>query len=394
MIRIAVLVSAMLLAPAVPAAATLAEGLELKRAQRLDEAARVFAGLLAADASDLAAREQLAVVLGWQGRHDEAIAHWRIAQVQAPGRVDLRVNLARVLYWKGERREALAELDAGLRAEPQNYEALVLKGDVLLADGQVAAARAAYETARGLSPAAEDRELERKLARAQTPAAWSLNAGALTDHFSNSRGDEAAAYLQLGYSFSSTLSAYLHYDWLRQFDAVDNQVLAGAYWRPLRKLLLHAEIGGTASADFRPDSLAQVDLEWLLDGPLQPLLGYRFMSYDVGDVHTLTPGLRWLFLDRADLELRYAASRNIDASNTGVVSARLGLSFGAFSPYLAWYDGDEALPPQPKASFTTVAAGVVWAITPVWSLRGDFAYEDRPGFYSRRGGGLGVGLRF
>lgn len=375
-------------------AASLEDGIALKREQKLAEAEAVFAQLLQKNPADFAALRELATVQGWQGRHADAAATWRLAVAAQPEAADARIGLARVLYWSEQREAALNELEPVLRDDPANYDALLLRGDILIAQGDRAAARAAYEQARGAKPGNDDRDIALLLARTDTPLRSRIDAGYAYERYNSTRGDESGSYVQAGTALGENLSTYLRWDRLNQFDSIDNQYVAGAYWNLTPRWLLFAEAGGTPDADFRPRVQAQTAVEWLSQGFVQPLLGYRYFGYAFGEVHTLTPGLRLPRLGIGALELRYALSRNTDESETGVAGARYGWTRGRFSPYLAIYDGEEALPPQPEASFTSYAAGCVVNLDRNWSARIDYAYENRPVFYIHHTAALGLTYRF
>lgn len=383
----------LLLASAAAWASRYEDGLRLKQAQQLQPAAEAFAAVLAREPGNVLAVEQLAIVQGWLGRYEQSTATWRRAIELRPGKPDYHVGLARVLYWQGERRAALSELDRALALAPDSLEALSLKGDVLLADGQRDPARQAYERSLQL-PGADAAELQRKLAATAPPPAWRLDAGSIFDDYDSARGQEDSQYLQLGRQLSPALTVYGRYDRFHQFGARDQGLTAGAYWLAQPRWLLQAEAGLTLdSADFRSDSQFLLNADWLLDGPVQPLLGLRLLSYDQGEVSTVTPGLRLLY-GPAALELRYGFTSNLDDSNTGVFAARLGFDTGAAAPYLSYTQGEEALPPQARADVTVLGAGCVWTLNPQWSLRADYSYEDRKDIYKHHALGGGLSYRW
>ena len=106
-----------------------------------------------------------------------------------------------------------------------------------------------------------------------------------------------------------------------------------------------------------------------------------------------SPGLR-LLRGPAALELRYGFTRNVDDSNTGVFSARLGFEAGTAMPYLSYTQGEEALPPQALADITVLGAGCVWTLDRRWGLRADYSYEDRKDIYKHHALGVGLSYRF
>ena len=383
----------LLLAATATQAATYEDGLRLKQQQQLVSAAEAFAEVAAIEPGNVLAREQLAIVLGWQNRFDESIAAWQQAIALAPGKADYRVGLARVQYWKGERSAALASLDTALRLEPGSADAHKLKGDVLLADGQPAAARAAYAEAQQLNPS--DAELPPRLARAVEPKRWRLDAGFTYDDYDNFRGAENSRFVQLGRRVGAGGDVlYARYDGYDNFGSIDQGLTLGSYWLPHRQLLLNLEAGRTfGTANFRPDTQLQINAEWLAEGVLQPLLGFRYFDYDNGTVTTITPGVRAQF-ERSIAELRYGFTENIDGSNTGVFAARLTLPREGYAPYFAFTTGSESLPPQAKADITILGGGVVWDLSPSWGARVDYSYENRKDIYKHHALGGGLTYKF
>lgn len=374
-------------------AATYEDGLRLKSQQQLASAVQVFAEVAAREPKNVLVREQLAVLLGWQNRFDESVKAWREAIALSPNRADYHMGLARVLFWKGDRAESLRAIDSVLRLEPGNADAYKLKGDVLLAEEEPLAARAAFQQAQQLNPA--DAELATRISRTALPRLWRLDAGFTYDHYDNARGSENSRFVQLGRRVGKGGDVlYARFDGYDNFGSVDNGITLGTYWLPHRKLLLNIEAGQTlGTANFRPDTQVLVNGEWLLEGVVQPLLGYRYFKYDSGTVTTITPGLRFQ-LDGTITEVRYGFTDNIDGSKTGVFAARLTLPKEGYTPYLAFTSGSESLPPQAKADITVIGGGVVWDLTPVWGARVDYSYEDRKDIYKHHSVGAGLTYRF
>lgn len=369
------------------------DGLRLKQAQQLAPAAAAFEAALTKEPNHVAALEQLAIVQGWLGRHEASVASWGRLIALQPDRADHRVGLARVLYWQGQRGVALAELDLALSLDPDHLEARTLLGDVLLADGQRGPAKEAYTRSLGL-PGADTAALTAKLEAATPPPTRRLDAGAIFDDYDNARGSENSQYLQIGQQALEGLTIYGRYERFSQFGARDQGLTVGSYWLPHRRWLLQGELGATVDrADFRSDLQALLNAEWLLAGPVQPLLGLRLLRYDDGEVATVTPGVRVL-AGAAVAELRYGLTRNLDDERTGVFSARLGYDIGRASPYLIYTQGEEALPPQALAKVRVLGAGCVWTLDRHWSLRADYSHEDREDIYRHHALGLGFSYRY
>lgn len=387
-------------------AADFQQGLRLKADNKLEAAAAEFEGVVQQQPNDVKALEQLAVVQGWLGRHEASIATWRRLIALDGQREDARIGIARVQYWARKWPAALQTLDDVLSRQPKSADALALKGDVLLAQQMPGAARESYQLA--LQNGGDATELQKKLSRAVEPKRWRLDVGVGRDRYTNSRGSEYSSFVQLGYAVSPELTVFGRNELVRQFGTNDNTVYGGAYWVPSPDLLLFGEVGATPSPNFRPQSQVLLGAEFLGNATIQPLLSYRYARYDgtsvnvgagavsgKGAVKTITPGVRLVLPNAGNLELRYAFSNNIDGSNTKVGQVRLGFDAGPqWAPYVAYFKGDEALPPQAAASFKTYVAGTTYQIDDAWSLRADFSYEDRPQFYKRRSLSAGVSYRF
>lgn len=377
-------------------AATYEDGLRLKQEQKLEAAAVAFRDVLQREPDDTRALEQLAIVQSWLNRYDDAIAAWHRLLALTPDAVEARIGLARVLYWKGERQSALRELDVALGSEPENVDALILEGDVLMADGQQRGARAAYLHAQARAPG--DAEIAKKIDRAVVPKAWRFDIGTIADDYSRERDIEGSAYAQLGYQPSPGATWYLRGDRYDNFGAIDTGLSTGGYFRIAPWLLLHAEAGLTlGEADFRLEKQAILNGEFLFDGPVQPLLGYRYSRYEQtgnqGDVTTITPGVR-LVGTGWNVELRYARSENLDDSTTSVSQAKLSLERERFTAYLLGADGEEATPPLAVAQIRVIAIGAAFKLNETLGVRVDFAHEDRKEVYIHNALGVGVSYRF
>lgn len=395
-----------LLALALPVlAADYQKGLRLKAANQLEAAATEFGVLVKENPNNALAVEQLAIVSGWLARYDTSIANWQRLLVLQPKRDDARIGIARVRYWRGEHAQALKELDDVLSRQPTAADALTLRGDVLLASNQLDAAKDAYSAA--ARNGADKAEITAKLAKIVPPRLWRLDLGLSQDRYDRTRGNEGSANVQLGYQFSRTLSVYGRYENARQFGTTDDTVFVGGYWRAVPDLLLYGEAGSTANANFRPSSQFVAGVELLTFKRIQPLLSFGQSTYGgspatagtaasgKGNVGTITPGLRVSFPGIADVEYRYAISENINKSITQVNSLRINVDAGEqWGPYLAFYSGEEALPPQAPASFKTIALGTTFKINPQWSLRADLSREDRANFYIRNTAGMGLSYLF
>ncbi len=401
------LVFLFMLAAAMPLqAADFQQGLRLKADNKLEAAATEFEGVLRQTPGDAKALEQLAIVQGWLGRYPNSIASWQGLLALEPRRDDARIGIARIQYWSKQWPAAINTLDDVLTRQPRSAEALTLKGDILLAQQMPEAARNAYQSA--LESGGDSSELQKKISRAVVPKRWRFDIGLGFDRYDNPRGRESSGFTQLGYAVSSTLNVYGRQELARQFGTNDSSLFAGAYWLVAPELLLFGETGYTPDANFRPESQFTAGMELLAGSYVQPLLTYRHANYagtsaailpgavsGSGSVKTITPGVRLIFPGSGNLELRYAITANLDGSTTKVSQARLNLDAGdRWTPYLAYFSGNEALPPQAPAAFKVYVLGSTYLLNDSWSLRADLSYEDRPSFYTRKSLAVGLSYRF
>ena len=394
----------LMLAASAWADASFDNGMRLKEQQKFAEAAAAFRQTVGSEPNNAQAWQQLATVEAWLNHFDASVDAWHKTIKLVPDQAGAHVGLARVLYWQGKHAEALREVDTGIALETPKTEVLTLKGDILLAAGNRQQARSAYLQAQALRKG--DSEIAKKIARTAPPKNWRLDAGYLADRFSAVRGDESSAYLQVGNQVSPDTSLYLRADRYNSFNSIDTGLSAGGYFRLAPWYLLNAELGlNVDTADFRPKQMAIFNSEFLIKGPLQPLLGLRYMHYDDstragsadllagGAVTTVTPGVR-ILMPSSSLELRYGYSQNLDHSKTGVFQAKLTVEQDGFTPYLLFAAGEEALPPLSKAKIKVLGAGVVWNLNSEWGARVDLSHEDRTNFYKHNTIGLGFSRHF
>jgi YaiO family outer membrane protein len=390
------LLSSLMLAANAANAETFEEGLRLKTAGQIEAAAAAFSAALARNPNDSRTLEQLAIVQGWLEQYDASITSWRRLIARTPEAAAAHTGLARILYWQGDRAAALAAVNVALQLEPDNVEALTLKGDIQLANGQRNEARASFERVRAL--AGDSEELERKLAASAEPLRWRIDFGLNMDNFSALRTTENTSFTQVGYRASDATTWYFRGERFDNFGAVDSTFSTGIYHLFNPKLLLQAELGFTPDdVNFRPSEMLSLNGDVLLNGPIQPLIGLRYARYDQGlsqgDVWTATPGVR-ILTGWSNIELRHGVSRNLDDSTTGVSQLKLIFERTATTYYTFAAVGREASPPLPVAKLRVIGAGISHALTPAWSIRMDLAYEDRRNTYERGNIGFGMSFRF
>jgi YaiO family outer membrane protein len=372
-------------------AASLEEGLELKKQQKLAEAESVFAAVVAERPDDAAALEQWATVLGWLGRFDDAIAAWRRALEQKPENPRYVTGLARVLYWKGELAPARARLDALLAAAPDDTDALTLAGDVCSAQRDVACARSDYARAQALAPSAE---LSRKLANAVEPPRFRLDGGGVLDGYNTDRGLEGSFFLQGSWQALAELVLSAGYEQLHQFGAVDHRANAGFFLHPFAALLLNGRVAISPTADTIAPWEASGGADLSIAGPVTGTAMVRHLDFPNQGVTIFGAGAR-LDFERTSIVLQgglvYSTAADLQGYGLGRLERALGENWRA---YVGLSYGAQAQLLLPTATATDVVAGVQWQIDPTWAVRLDYTYEKYGDFYTRNSIGSALTCKF
>ena len=130
-------------------------GLTYARQDRLEEAARCFAGALERRPGDAATLNNLGMALAGVGKVDEAIGHYRDVLRAEPGNVDVRMNLGAALARLGRYEEAVAQFGQATALAPGNPGAHFNRALALERLGRAEEAVAEYERALELGPDSE-----------------------------------------------------------------------------------------------------------------------------------------------------------------------------------------------------------------------------------------------
>jgi YaiO family outer membrane protein len=387
----------LLMATTIPlVAATLEEGLALKRAQDFPGAARIFNELVSANPKDVDALEQLATVTGWMERHAEALALWDRAIVLAPQYDGLRLNRARVLYWMGRLPEAEAAITEVLPRMAQDADAWELAGDIARARHDVVRARERYRQAIMLAPMST---AVRKEAQLVMPKRWRLDAGGMVDDYETKpdapvqRDLEQTAYVQLGFQISDVLTIAGGADYAHQFGQVDWRYNVEAYWSADAEWSFQVRVAITPDAEILANWEALLATEWNPLIGVAPLLAVRTADYSDERIVTYMPGVRVGEQFTAEARLYYTTSDVNDSTMAGVL--RFGATIAErWQPYILGSYGEENQPPVGVAITASAAAGTVVQINDALSLRFDALYEWREDIHERASLGGGFTLRF
>ena len=335
---------------------------------------------------------------GWLGRHDDAIATWTRLVALSPQVPSFQVGRARVRYWKGALPEARAELDLLLLRVPDDLEALLLAGDVALAQGDRQGAQSRYRHALELAPT--DAAVAAKLARTAPPPRFRVDLGGELDGYSDynpahpsNRGLEGGLFAQLGVRATDDLSLGAGVEELRWFGFVDHRLNLVGDLRVSEGLLLSARVAATPSNRFLAAWEAGAGAELHLAGPVTALAAVKHLSYSGNEVTLLQPGARFEsgpFSAQAQAVIALASQG--DPTGAGIV--RLGWALGdAVSTWLGGSYGKEALSTPAGTTFALVTAvftGASWRVCPGFGVRLDLGYERRQDAYQKVSGALGL----
>ncbi len=127
-------------------------GLLLFTRGELDEAARIFSGILEMDPNNLTAHNLLGICFIKMGRESEALYHWRKVIELKPNSIDARRNLAKVLKSRKLYPQAAEQFRTVLELNPDDVKSLVELGEMSLASGDTGAATDYYSRSLQIDP--------------------------------------------------------------------------------------------------------------------------------------------------------------------------------------------------------------------------------------------------
>ncbi|MEO5936904.1 MAG: YaiO family outer membrane beta-barrel protein [Terriglobales bacterium] len=373
---------------------TLAEGIRLKREQKLAAAADIFHAILKDAPQNVEAMVQLATVEGWQNHFDQSLQWWEKAYAAKPDDADIGVGMARIQYWKGTNAAAVGTLERVLAQHPEYLDALLLMGDVQMASNSPGEARSYYLRAQKVDAAAPG--LAKKLENASAPLRWRFDTGISADDYNQGRGQgEHSFFAQLGYKAHARANVWVRHDQYNYFNQIDNSVSLGTILLVAEPLAVTTEVSIIPRAEFQPDWKFHVNGDYIVH-PQVTLSGmYRRWKYPQGAVHMFAPGVRWQALPWLAAGGRYTVSRNIDKSVTGAWQTQFEFQVDdEVQLYAGYARGEENIPPQARAKFQAYSTGAIWHPHRRLGLRLDYSFERRPKFWDRHSIGPGVRVSF
>ncbi len=315
----------------------------------------------------------LGIAQGQAGKTDAALTTLLKAQAIAPNDADIKLAIAQVHYYRGDSRRSLRMAEELVAASPENQDA---------------------------------RDLVERARRAvrEEGGRWQID-GYLS--YSDFDDDLRKRWLEGGIAVANRIDEKWRLlgrvDVADRFDRTDVYVEGGFEHRVGPNSSIYLATGVTPGADFLP--------EWAVRGGGQTqlwqgdekegagagvfTLDARYAEYTTGSVETLSPGIEQYF----DAGRFWATGRLIftwdenGKSQTGWLVRGDSYVTDSLRLFLGYADAPET---SNNVTLTTktVFGGAVVDLNDTWSLRLDYARDDRERSYVRDAFTLGFGARF
>lgn len=223
-----------------------------------------------------------------------ALAGPLAAQEQSPYDAAVAARLA------GDQEEAVRLLDGWIANRPQDTDALVQRGYAHLALGDMRNAERDFQAALALAPDYADARTGLALVaerRGGSRGGFLITSGAWSDLDSGGR-DWWEAGVAGETPVSKDIALGARASWLRRFGLEDVELEGRIAAHPSNNLWLRASVGGTPSADFRPEIAGAVGADLrIATGPQATILSLdgSWQRFPLQDVVTVTPGITQYF---------------------------------------------------------------------------------------------------
>lgn len=315
----------------------------------------------------------LGVAQGQAGRTDDALATLGRAQQIAPNDADVKLSLAQIHYYRGESEKSLRLAEEVLTAAPTNEDARDLVGRA------------------------------RRAVREEGPR-WRVD---LYGSYSDFNDDARKRWLESGISLGRRIDPKLRVngrvDVAERFDRTDVAIEAGFDRRFGGNSSFSLAGSVTPGADFLP--------EWAVRGGVRTrlwqgndregagagifTLDARYAEYRSGSVETLSPGIEQYFAGGrawATGRLIFTWDENGNRQTGWLVrgDAQVAEPLRLFVGYADAPETSENM----TLSTRTLFGGAVIDLNDAYTLRLDYARDDRERSYVRNAFTLGLGVRF
>ena len=369
-----------------PAPEPRAQAEQLARSGSYREALQRFQAIAAANPDDVDARMWIARLHSRMGHQTRALDVFQSILATHPQNVDAMIGAGDALVSLGRYREATEVLNRAEQAAADNAAMLTTQGRLHAAAGRSALALAYYERALSLDPAAVT--VQTALEAVRRERAHRIELGYFIEHFNlEDTSDPQAGTGEINYRVSETLRLAGIVQHARKFSQSETRGGAGLEWALPHNIQVHAGalFGGDTSVLPETDGYGGINYTrgratWSLD--------LRFAGFESADVRIGGGGLRlalprgmsaWAKYYRFATDYELASSDIVQSwvlGTAGQPAPRWGLG----AEYTRGPDQLEMLTIDRLGAFesNTYSVFTEFLLTPMFSLRGRYDYQDRP----------------
>lgn len=307
--------------PNVPDRAT---AIELARGGRYVEALHEFRRLASANPNDHEVRLWIARLHGWMGHPDQAEVVYRSVLLEDPNNVEAILGLGEILIARNAAREALDVLERAEPLAPDDSEVLALLGRAHRETGETTRALAYMERAVAIEPSENHRRL---LEHTQMLHRHRIQATGFFEGFNDNIADTRSTDVTANIRLTDRLRLFGRGQIQRKFGTREERGGLGLEWRwtPATTIVAHALLGPGNRVLPRIDSLLEIDHT---RGAIEATAWYRYIEFPIARVSVLSPGVTWWASERLNLGLRYhlavtqfGGSSSLEESHSGLVNA-------------------------------------------------------------------------
>lgn len=313
-----------------------------------------------------------------------------------------RLQLARILSWAGRYDEAEAQFNAILAEDPDNLDVLVARGSLYYYKGDLDKAAETFQFVLDRSPTYGDakeglnRVLDAKAAAddALGPV-WRLDTNYSETEVEGAQPDWSdftarGAYRRGNYSYSAQVSQ------LNRFGLRDTEIILGVDRVARKGTNFSAHVSFTPSADFRADVGAGAGVSHIFDtawGPvLQAGVRYDYDRFGDSNIHTVTPELIAYFDNGLVL-----SGRGIGVAQDSLFTA--GWVTQAYVPFGDRLGGTIGYAQAPEVingialDTESIFGGLSFKVAEGLSISANYSRDNREAAFDREGFNVGFTFR-
>ena len=348
---------------------------------------------------------QLARVLSWQKKYDQALTEYDWLLKKFPANSDYLFGKAQTLYWSGRNQAALEILEATRKASPDYSDVWRLQITILQKSNNKsdqANANALLAQAKERFPDLQWQRYESIKNEPDDKSYTEVELGFNFDILNNNYDNWSSIYLVAEHQYKNSSKVYASATQTERFKLDDNEVMLGYFMPVDADWNVVVEASRSPSNIVRPKWSAFIQLQRGFEKGWNGYLGLRKTTY----TQTTTQALSFI-LERYWKNFRFSyTGYATQVSGTAISTETLNTHTLATDYYyddrnqfgLAVTSGKEleyngsANPPISNIS-AIIFKGRHW-FTPKWAINYDFNFHEQGDFYSRHGYRLGLRYRY